>query len=90
MLATCSSPLSRNYRVGFRLAQGEALEKILEELGSTAEGVRTTQSVWEYASRHKISMPITEAIYRLLKEKLSVKDVLQNLMSRPLPSESSY
>ncbi|WP_445260595.1 NAD(P)H-dependent glycerol-3-phosphate dehydrogenase, partial [Picosynechococcus sp. PCC 7002] len=36
MLATCTSPLSRNYRVGYGLAQGKSLEQILEELGSTA------------------------------------------------------
>lgn len=53
LLATCSSPLSRNYRVGLRLAKGEKLEAILADLGSTAEGVRTTQSVWAFAQQHQ-------------------------------------
>ena len=78
LLATCSSPLSRNYRVGFRLAQGESLDVILKDLGTTAEGVRTTQSVWEFASKRDISMPITEKVYRLLKEEISVKEALRN------------
>lgn len=83
LLATCSSPLSRNYRVGLRLAQGEKLDEVLADLGSTAEGVRTTRSVWEYARSHKIPMPITEGVYELLKGTTSVREILQKLMSRP-------
>ena len=59
LLATCSSHLSRNYRVGARLAKGEALEKVLADLGATAEGVRTSQVVWEFAEKRGIEMPIT-------------------------------
>jgi glycerol-3-phosphate dehydrogenase (NAD(P)+) len=84
LLATCSSPLSRNYRVGQRLALGEDLDKILEDLGSTAEGVKTTQIVWEFASKRQISMPITEGIYRLLRERNAVQDVMRELMTRPM------
>jgi glycerol-3-phosphate dehydrogenase (NAD(P)+) len=87
LLATCSSPLSRNYRVGIRLAQGEPLEKILKDLGSTAEGVRTTQSVWEFASKRNISMPITEGVYHLLRGGVSVQQVLHQLMTRPITHE---
>jgi len=76
LLATCSSNLSRNYRVGFRLAQGEPLERILTELGSTAEGVRTAQAVWEFASKHHISMPITESVHRLLDGRVLAQDGL--------------
>jgi glycerol-3-phosphate dehydrogenase (NAD(P)+) len=83
LLATCSSPLSRNYRVGQRLAQGEKLENILNELGSTAEGVKTTQSVWEFAQKRHVSMPITEGVYRLLNQGVSVQELLHQLMTRP-------
>jgi glycerol-3-phosphate dehydrogenase (NAD(P)+) len=83
LLATCSSPLSRNYRVGLRLAQGEPLAKILDELGSTAEGVRTTHSVWAFAMKHGISMPITEGVSNLLSGTSTVQEVLSNLMTRP-------
>ncbi len=83
LFATCSSPLSRNYRVGFQLAQGEKLDQVLAELGSTAEGVKTAQSVYEYAVARKIDMPITEGVYRLLTEKVPVLEVLHHLMSRP-------
>jgi glycerol-3-phosphate dehydrogenase (NAD(P)+) len=85
-MATSSSPLSRNYRVGGRLAKGDPLEKILEELGSTAEGVTTTRTVWKYAAAHDIDMPITEGVHKLLDGKLTVHEVLEQLMKRaPLP-----
>lgn len=87
LLATCSSPLSRNYRVGMGLAKGEKLEDILENLGSTAEGVKTTKTVWDFARSQKIEMPITEGVYRLLYENVNVKDVLHDLMTRPLTSD---
>ncbi len=83
LMATCSSPLSRNYRVGVRLAQGDQLEQVLVELGSTAEGVRTTQSVYEFAQSHGITMPITEGVYRLLYHNMPIEEIIAHLMSRP-------
>ncbi|MCM2279328.1 MAG: NAD(P)-dependent glycerol-3-phosphate dehydrogenase [Oligoflexia bacterium] len=83
LLATCSSPLSRNYRVGFRLAKGETLEKVLADLGTTAEGVGTVKSVWDFASRRGIAMPITEAVDLLIENKATMAEIVQRLMSRP-------
>ncbi len=82
LLATCGSPKSRNYRVGFRLARGEKLERIIEDLGSTAEGVVTTQHVWKFASERGISMPITEGVYQLTYSSVPVQEVLTQLMKR--------
>jgi glycerol-3-phosphate dehydrogenase (NAD(P)+) len=82
LLATCSSPLSRNYRVGYKLAQGEKLDKVIAELGAVAEGVRTVMSVREFAKEHGISMPITEAVYHLLQSDASVQQILHKLMTR--------
>jgi len=83
LLATCSSPLSRNYRVGNRLAKGEKLPDILKSLGSTAEGVRTAKSVYEFAKLRGIEMPITEGVYHLIHSGYSVQDVMSALMVRP-------
>jgi glycerol-3-phosphate dehydrogenase (NAD(P)+) len=87
LLATCSSPLSRNYRVGAALAQGEPLAQVLEKLGSTAEGVRTTRTVHEYARERGISMPITEGVYHLLQGTTPVRELMGQLMTRPLTAE---
>lgn len=89
LLATCSSPLSRNYRVGFGLGKGKSLPEILEELGSTAEGVKTTQSVHEFAKQRDIYMPITEAVYELISQGTTVPDVLRSLMTRPATTENA-
>lgn len=83
LMATCSSPLSRNYRVGAGLAKGKSLDEILDELGSTAEGVRTTEAVYQYALARKIYMPITEGVHTLLQGKASVAAAMRDLMTRP-------
>lgn len=80
LLATCGSPLSRNYRVGHRLAQGDSLEAILRDLGTTAEGVRTTRSVWGFAQKHSIAMPITRAVDALLQGKKSVSEMVTEVL----------
>ena len=84
LLATCMSPASRNYRVGFRLASGEKIGEILRTLGSTAEGVRTTETVHTYALANGIEMPITAGVHELLKGDASAQEVLRHLMTRPL------
>jgi glycerol-3-phosphate dehydrogenase (NAD(P)+) len=87
LLATCSSPLSRNYRVGQRLAEGQRLDEILASLGAVAEGVRTTRNVYEFACARGIDMPITGAVYRLVTGNVSVQEVMRELMARPSRSE---
>jgi glycerol-3-phosphate dehydrogenase (NAD(P)+) len=82
LLATCGSPRSRNYRVGFRLAQGERLEKIMDDLGSTAEGIGTTEHVWKFASARGILMPITGGVYRLTHQEQSAQEFLKDLIQR--------
>ncbi|MEB3287942.1 MAG: NAD(P)H-dependent glycerol-3-phosphate dehydrogenase [Vampirovibrionales bacterium] len=87
LLATCNSPLSRNYQVGARLAQGETLENILSDLKVVAEGVKTTYAVLELAKQLGIDMPIVEVVKRSLSEKISEKDIIKSLMSRKLKPE---
>ncbi len=81
LMATCS-PLSRNYTVGLRVARGEPLETVLAELGHVAEGVKTTQSVWEFALENGIEMPMTRGVYRLLSGEASVPEIVHDLMTR--------
>lgn len=87
MLATCTSPLSRNYRVGLGLAQGKELPNILEELGSTAEGVNTTKVLVAIAEREGIPVPIASEVYRLLEGKITPHAALGKLMERDLKPE---
>lgn len=87
MLATCTSALSRNYRVGYGLAQGKSLDQILEELGSTAEGVNTAHVLMEIAQREHISVPISQQVHQLLKGEISAEAAVAALMERKLKAE---
>jgi glycerol-3-phosphate dehydrogenase (NAD(P)+) len=90
LLATCSSPLSRNYRVGKGIASGRRLEEVLKELGSTAEGVRTAESVWAFAEPRGIDMPITEAVTRLVRGEKGMAELLVSLMARPSSGDAPW
>ncbi|MEM1172799.1 MAG: NAD(P)H-dependent glycerol-3-phosphate dehydrogenase [Cyanobacteria bacterium P01_H01_bin.35] len=87
MLATCSSSLSRNYRVGYSLAQGNNLEKILEELPGTAEGVNTTNVLINIANREEITLPISSQVFLLLNGKITPEEAVEALMGRDLKPE---
>ncbi len=90
LLATCDSPLSRNYQVGFGLANGKTLTAILEQLEGTAEGVNTVNVLIKLAKQKKISVPIAYQVYLLLKGKISPQKAVKNLMARELKEEFYY
>ncbi len=86
-LATCFSSLSRNYRLGAMLATGTSLERALETLGQTAEGVPTTRATFELARRLNVEMPITRAAHKVLFEGVNPVDAISALMERELQHE---
>ncbi len=88
MLATCSSNLSRNYRVGYGLAHGQALDQVLEELGGTAEGVNTAHVLMNIANREGIPAPISRQVDRLLRGRITPQEALEALMERELKPEA--
>ncbi|MGB3467731.1 MAG: NAD(P)H-dependent glycerol-3-phosphate dehydrogenase, partial [Cyclobacteriaceae bacterium] len=63
LVATCNSSLSRNYTVGFRLANGETLPQILESMDEVAEGVKTIDIINTLSKTYKVRCPITESLY---------------------------
>lgn len=81
MLATCSSPLSRNYRIGQGLGQGKSLNEIVESLGSVAEGILTAETVWNYAKTRDIRMPITRGVYLLTQGELTPQEFVQETLN---------
>jgi len=90
LIATCSSPFSRNYQVGYRLGQGKKLDDILAELGSVAEGVKTTKAVCELARKLDIEAPVANIIYEAVYTDISPDEVVNKLMNRQLKGEDSY
>jgi glycerol-3-phosphate dehydrogenase (NAD(P)+) len=84
LVTTCNSSLSRNYQVGYQLAQGKTLSEILAATTEVAEGINTVRTAKKCADFYKVKAPITNALYRVLFEKLTVKQALQYLMRYPL------
>lgn len=87
LIATCDSPLSRNYQVGYGLAQGKTLTQILAQLEGTAEGINTTQVLIKIAHQHKIAVPITYQVNCLLKGEITPQQAVKALMARELKAE---
>jgi len=80
LLATSSSPLSRNHTLGEGLARGRSLEEIKASMGSVVEGVPTTAAAMKLARELGVEMPITEQIYRVLFEGESPAEAMAELM----------
>lgn len=90
LIATCSSPMSRNYTVGSMLGQGKKIDDILNELGSVAEGVKTSKAVCELAQKLGLEVPISNAIYEAVYTDITPQDLLDKLMNRKLKEEESF
>lgn len=84
LVTTCSSTLSRNYSVGYQLAQGKSLETILEGMQETAEGINTVRLMKMFVEGKGLRAPITETLYKVLFEGFKVEVALQYLMKIPL------
>ena len=87
LIATCSSPLSRNYTVGSMLGKGKKIDDILNELGSVAEGVKTSKAVCELSKKLGIETPVSNAIYEAVYTNITPKEILEKLMNRKLKRE---
>jgi glycerol-3-phosphate dehydrogenase (NAD(P)+) len=84
LVATCNSPSSRNFTVGYRLAKGEQLKDILEDSEEIAEGINTVRIAKKLAEFYNVRAMITETLYKVLFENLTVNDALSYLMRYPL------
>ena len=87
LIATCDSPLSRNYQVGYGLAQGKTLGQILAKLEGTAEGINTTYVLIKLANQQAIAVPIARQVHRLLQGTTNPIDAVKALMARDLKPE---
>jgi len=87
LITTCFSRHSRNRYVGERIGRGEKLEQVLAGMTMVAEGVETTRSGRDLALRHRVEMPITEEVFRMLFEDKDAREALGDLMERRLRAE---
>ncbi|MUN61835.1 NAD(P)H-dependent glycerol-3-phosphate dehydrogenase [Kocuria sediminis] len=89
LVATCSSPLSRNRTAGRLLGLGATLAEVQEEMTQTAEGIKSAPAVLALARRHGVDMPITEAVVAILREDITVDDLAPLLLGREIKSEGT-
>lgn len=82
LIVTCTSIHSRNYRAGVLIGQGILPQEAVTIVG-TVEGYECCKVTWSLAQKLKVSMPITEQLYKILFEDESVRSSLPNLMQRP-------
>ncbi len=87
LLATCSSALSRNYQVGYALAQGKSIDQILAALQGTAEGINTTNVLLQLADQQNIELPIAQQVGQLIQQNTTPAIAMQTLMQREQRSE---
>ena len=87
LILTCSSIKSRNMSLGIAVGRGRSLEDILGQRKGVVEGVATSESVVLLAAKLGVTMPICSAIHAVLNEKITVEQVIGNLLERPFSYE---
>jgi glycerol-3-phosphate dehydrogenase (NAD(P)+) len=87
LVATCSSPLSRNRTFGEHLGRGETLAQAQAATRQTAEGVKSALSIRDLARAHDVEMPITEQVERVCHEGVDPRAAVATLMSRSTKPE---
>ena len=83
LVATCMSPLSRNYQLGFNIGSGMSLSQAKDNVGQVAEGVRTLEVVLKESSKLDIKMPLVESMYNIIYNDASPKTLVDDLINNP-------
>jgi glycerol-3-phosphate dehydrogenase (NAD(P)+) len=81
LVATCSSPLSRNRTFGEDLGRGLTVAQVIEKTKQTAEGVKSCRSILDLATTHRVAAPITEHVVKVVDEGMSVPDMMTSLLA---------
>jgi glycerol-3-phosphate dehydrogenase (NAD(P)+) len=87
LVATCSSPLSRNRTFGEKLGRGMSVEEVQQSTRQTAEGVKSCRSVLDLARAHGVDVPITEAVVQVCHEGQSPGAMVKAMMTREAKPE---
>lgn len=90
LILTCTSDLSRNYRVGYALGKGQSLESIVAEIGQVVEGLNTVKLVKEKADELGVYMPLVSGLYAVLYQGRSMVDAAKMLMQGEQNTDVEY
>tara|TARA_B100000575_G_C23125438_1_gene651980 strand:- start:1273 stop:2295 length:1023 start_codon:yes stop_codon:yes gene_type:complete len=83
LVATCTSKLSRNYKLGLFIGRGYKLEDAKEKVGQVAEGLRTLLVIKHQAEKENISMPLVDSLYKIIYESNDPKSIIKDLVNNP-------
>ena len=89
LVLTCTDNQSRNRRFGLAIGEGKTVEQALASIDQVVEGVRTAKEVHNLALQHKVDMPITEQVYKVINEGQTPRDAVHDLLSREQRPEMS-
>ncbi|GIK21789.1 MAG: NAD(P)H-dependent glycerol-3-phosphate dehydrogenase [Ignavibacteriales bacterium] len=87
LIVTCMSKHSRNRYVGEQIGKGKTLKEVLKSMDMVAEGVETSRSASKLADKHKIEVPITTEVYKILFEDKDPVKATTDLMTRDMKTE---
>lgn len=87
LIVTASSYNSRNFNAGLKIGQGTPVEQVLIESKMVVEGVRAIQAAKDLCVQTGIELPIIEITYEVIFNNMSVKEAIQNLLTRELKEE---
>lgn len=90
LMATCNSPKSRNFTVGYRMGKGELPGHILNSMEETAEGVNTTKLMYHLSEHYHWKTPITKLVYKVLFENFSIQNAMPILMKLPAREDIDF
>ena len=87
LIVTCTSRHSRNNRCGELIGQGKSYDEAAREIGMVVEGYHALEAAMELSKKYDVEMPITEAVYNVIKHGTDPKEEMIRLMTRDLKSE---
>lgn len=90
LIATCTSPLSRNRTFGENLGRGLTVEETIELTKQTCEGVKSCQSILDLATKNDVEMPITAEVVKVVHHGMNPREALLHLMSRDPKAEQGH
>jgi glycerol-3-phosphate dehydrogenase (NAD(P)+) len=88
MIATCTSPQSRNRHVGIELGKGKTMEQIAGEMFMVAEGAKSAPAVMALAEEHNVDMPIARDVYRVVSGETNARGAYRGLLRTAAGSEA--
>jgi glycerol-3-phosphate dehydrogenase (NAD(P)+) len=88
LVLTCTDDQSRNRRLGLALGRGISLDQAVTDIGQAVEGLHTAREVDELARAHKVDMPITQQVKRVLYDGEEAAAAVDALLAREPKAEN--